>query len=215
MKMADRKVAQSNSNILKMRKSQERSKETRKKILKTAALCFSEKSYDGTSVANICELAGVSKGAFFYHFTTKKLLFLELLDNWLEDLDRSIEEIIETSSNIPEALLKMTEIIKTVTNSSGGQLPLFLQFWSEASHDKEVWGITNSHFKKYQKCFAEIIDKGIKEGSIKKIDSNIASDVVVSFAIGLLLQELIDPEREDWEKISKDGFKIILESLKR
>jgi TetR/AcrR family fatty acid metabolism transcriptional regulator len=213
MKSYKGKVA--NKNEIVKKRSQDRSEETRKKILKTAAMCFSNKSYDRTSVANICELAGVSKGAFFYHFPTKKSVFLILLDNWLKELDASIEEIIKTSKDIPEALLRMTGIIKIVTNSSGGQLPLFLQFWSEASHDEDIWQATVSHYKKYQKYFSKVLDRGMKEGSIKKIDSKIASNVIVSFAVGLLLQELIDTDREDWDMISKEGFKIILDSIKR
>jgi AcrR family transcriptional regulator len=202
-----------NSNEIK--KVQGRSEETKRKILKTSALCFSNKSYSETSVDEICELANVSKGAFFYHFPTKKMLFLELLDGWLESLNQSMEEIVKSSPDMSDALLKMTGIIKTVTDSSGGKLPLFLQFWSEATHDREIWNATVSYYKKYRKYFSKIIERGVKEGSFKKVDSNVAANVIVSFAIGFLLQELVGSDGENWEKASKEGFEMILKILKR
>lgn len=67
---------------------------------------------------------------FFYHFPTKKVLFLELLDGWLESLNQSMEEIVKSSPGMSDTLLKIIGIIKIVTDSSGGKLPLFLQFWS-------------------------------------------------------------------------------------
>ena len=201
-------------NTAKSKKSQERSKETKSRILGAAVLLFSQKGYDTTSVSEICTFAGVSKGAFFYHFSTKRALFLELLDNWLLDLEKSMEDIVKTSPNVPGALLNMTGIIKNVTNSSGGKLPLFLQFWSEATRDKEVWKATVSYYKKYRKYFAKIIERGIKEGSFKKVDLNVVSNMIVSFAIGLLLQELISSDEEDWEKLSREGLDMILQMLR-
>ena len=63
-----------------MRRKQQRSEETRARLLEAAEACFSESGYDGTGVAKICRRAGVSKGAFYHHFETKQAIFLELLN---------------------------------------------------------------------------------------------------------------------------------------
>jgi len=63
---------------------QPRAEETRTRILNAAQLCFSRYGYDAASVADICKEAGVTKGAFYYHFETKQALFLELLNRWLK-----------------------------------------------------------------------------------------------------------------------------------
>ncbi len=41
----------------------------------------------------ICKSAGVSKGSFFYYFPTKYFLFLEILNFWLQDVDKTMENI--------------------------------------------------------------------------------------------------------------------------
>ena len=62
---------------------QTRSQETKNQILGAAYQLFSQSGYDATGVAEICQAAGVSKGAFYYHFPSKQAVFLELMDNWL------------------------------------------------------------------------------------------------------------------------------------
>jgi len=51
---------------------QSRSSETRHRIIAAARELFLAKGFDGTSVAEICRLAGVSNGALFHQFPTKE-----------------------------------------------------------------------------------------------------------------------------------------------
>ena len=70
--------------------NQQRSEATRARILTAAAVAFAGQGYDATGVAEICERAGVSKGAFYYHFETKQALLLTLVDVWLQELTRAL-----------------------------------------------------------------------------------------------------------------------------
>ena len=70
-----------------MNKHEQRSEETRSRILKAAEGCFALSGYDGTTVSQICEAAGVSKGALYHHFDSKQAIFLELLSRWLKAMD--------------------------------------------------------------------------------------------------------------------------------
>ena len=52
---------------------------TRGELLDAAAKVFSERGYEGASVAEIAERAGRTTGAIYAHFPTKEALFLALL----------------------------------------------------------------------------------------------------------------------------------------
>lgn len=56
---------------------------TRTLLIEAAAQLFSTQGYDGTSVESIIAQAGVSKGAFYHHFSSKD----ELLDAVTSQLD--------------------------------------------------------------------------------------------------------------------------------
>lgn len=62
------------------RLTREESRErTREHLLEAARVAVARNGYDGTSVAEIAEAAGFSKGAFFSNYESKEALLLELL----------------------------------------------------------------------------------------------------------------------------------------
>ena len=86
---------------------QTRSEETRARIVQSALKLFAGKGYEATGVAELCADAEVSKGAFYHHFPSKQAIFLELLQEWLQGLDREMGKAMSTASNVPEGLLAM------------------------------------------------------------------------------------------------------------
>ena len=124
--------------------SQDRAEITRQHLIDAAARCFAEHGYDGTGVAMICESADVSKGAFYHHFDTKQTLFLALLQQWLEGLDRQLDDFKMAMSSVPEGLQSMTGVLGAVLDVGGDQLPMYLEFWSRATRDARVWQETIS-----------------------------------------------------------------------
>ena len=56
----------------------------REKLLDAALGTIREKGYSATSVDDLCERAGVTKGAFFHHFRSKEELGAAAADHWSE-----------------------------------------------------------------------------------------------------------------------------------
>ena len=53
---------------------------TKQHIAEKATELFSQKGYLATSIEDICQATGVSKGSLYYHFKSKEFLFLYLLE---------------------------------------------------------------------------------------------------------------------------------------
>ena len=194
---------------------QQRSEETRASILGAAQNLFAQSGFDATGVAEICQAAGVSKGAFYYHFPSKQALFLELLDQWLKGLDAQLNALRSSQQSAPELLINMTGVFPLVFSSADGRLQMFLEYWTQASRDPIIWEATIAPYHRYQAYFASLIEDGISEGSLEPIDSQVAAQVIVSLAVGLLLQGLLDPQGADWERVSKQGIQYLLEGISR
>ena len=60
--------------------SQERGRQTRADIVQVARRLFSEYGYFGTSLSDIQDATGLTKGAFYHHFSTKEDLALAVLE---------------------------------------------------------------------------------------------------------------------------------------
>jgi AcrR family transcriptional regulator len=194
-------------------KSQERAVMTRKHLIEAAAKCFAEQGYDGTGVAMICESAHVSKGAFYHHFDTKQAIFLALMQQWLEGLDHQLDAFQTSMQSVPEGLQSMTGLLGAVLEVGGDQLPMYLEFWSRATRDPQVWQETIAPFQRYHTFFGSLIRTGIDEGSIREVDTDHAARVLVAFAVGLLMQGLLEPEGANWAEVSALGMDMLMNGL--
>ena len=136
---------------------------------------------------------------------------MELLNGWLENIN--VDFATSQKNDVPETLLHMTGILPSVIASAGDQLPMFLEFMLKASRDEEVWKATIDPYKHYRIFFEDLIRRGIDEGSFKPIDPKPIAQMIVSLAVGLLLQALLDPQGADWEQTARESMQLILKGL--
>ena len=194
---------------------QQRGEETRSHILQAAEECFAQRGYDGVGVAEICRRAGVTKGGFYHHFSSKQAVFLELLTRWLAGLGTQIAAARGEAETVPEGFLQMARMTRQVFQAAGGQLPIFLEFLTQAMHDPEVWQATIAPYRQYRAFFRDMVEAGIAEGTLRPVDPEVAAQVIVSLAVGLVLQGLLDPDGADWGQVAEEGVQMLLEGLRR
>lgn len=63
-------------------KTAPKSSTARDKLLKAAVTVIRSQGYSGTTVDDLCKIAGVTKGAFFHHFASKEELAVEAAHFW-------------------------------------------------------------------------------------------------------------------------------------
>lgn len=78
---------------------QERAIRTRRLILEAAAAIFDERGYASTTIAEVLERADMTKGALYFHFSSK------------EDLARGVLEAAVTTDGVRPQVLKLQEMI--------------------------------------------------------------------------------------------------------
>jgi AcrR family transcriptional regulator len=64
---------------LERRPAMQRSEKTRKEIIDAAGALFAEKGYKNTTIAEICNAAGVNQAAVSFHFGGKEQLYIALV----------------------------------------------------------------------------------------------------------------------------------------
>jgi len=70
------------------RTQEERSERSRRQILDAALKLFSHRGYGATSVQEIAEAAGLSKGNVYHHFPDKETVFRALLDRYFQAMSQ-------------------------------------------------------------------------------------------------------------------------------
>lgn len=190
---------------------QQRSEETRLKIIASAIKLFSNRGFNAASVDDICHDAGISKGAFYHHFKSKQNLFLALLDGWLLTIDNAIEA--SKDKTVPETFMQITEAFPYIFATANDGLPMFLEFWLRASRDEKIWQASVKPYRRYHKYFTDLIKRGVDEKSFVEVDPDLTSRMIISTAMGLLLQSLMDPRGAKWEKVARDSTTMLVNGM--
>lgn len=194
---------------------QTKAEATRARILTAAVESFSERGYDATGVAEICRRARVSKGAFYHHFPSKKDVFMACLQHWLKSLEERLAVVRHEPGTVPEVLTRMAALAGAEFGEIRGSVPMMLEFWNQATRDEQVWHMLIAPYWHFRDFFAELIERGLEQGSFHDGQPTIAAQVLVSFAVGALVQAQMDPDSTDWSTVVSEGIRIFLQGLER
>ena len=87
-------------------RQQQKSKETKDRIFQAAKTILRKKGYEGLSIKNICEEAGVSNGSFYHHFKTKD----DLLSYYIEEQPSVDADCLDLPANAEEAKTAIIDV---------------------------------------------------------------------------------------------------------
>ena len=184
-------------------------------ILDSALDVFVKKGYAETRMEDIVKLSGLSKGAIYYHYNSKRDLFLSLIEHWenysFPDIfNKDLEK--NTSSEI------LRQIVKDIVNTFKTNKKVFLaelEFWSLANHDSEVRDKTKQLYVKLLRLFKNIIDNGIKNNEFKKIDLDIGSLSIMTSIQGIIWFSIFEESKLSAEEYLNEVMEFIINGFKK
>jgi len=197
--------------------TQQRGEETRSHILDVAGELFAEHGYDATSVADICARAGVTKGAFYHHFESKQAVFLELRDRWLSPLEAQLTLARDPAETLPQLLQHVADMASAMFAEAGEdqRQQVFLELLSAARQDPTILPAMLAPMHRYREWFTQLISAGVKEGTLRKVDRELAAQVLVSLGFGLVMLSLLDPRGADWGDIASRAMPLLMQGLEK
>lgn len=97
--------------------------ESKRRILDAALQVIRSKGYSATRVEDVCEAAGLTKGSFFHHFSSKEELAIAAADYWSEITGALFESAAYHAPKDPvERVLAYVDFRKALLQ---GELPEF------------------------------------------------------------------------------------------
>ena len=80
---------------------------SKQRILKTASDLFSEFGFLGVSMEDIAKHLNVTKAALYYHFRSKKELYIQVLEESFQDLTETINEGVSKAKSSNEIISRL------------------------------------------------------------------------------------------------------------
>lgn len=109
----------------------EKQQRTRSALLKAAAKLFCQQGLEGTSVEQVAQAAGYTKGAFYANFRSKEELFLVMLDErFAQELARLDRALAGTQEPLEEAEAAAADFIHFASDEQWPRL--YFQFVAHA-----------------------------------------------------------------------------------
>jgi AcrR family transcriptional regulator len=194
-----------------------RSEETESRIIQAALEIFVRKGYHGTSVHEITQKVGLTKGALYAHFMSKGELLLRIIDEFkLKFIGGMVTELEHVDG---DALDKIQRLISfnsrfAVENQS---LCVFLTFLTtELNTDVDFEPALKGAYREYQKIISEIIRQGIRQGLFKKeMDPDVTALSFMALHDGVLHQWVLNRNHLDGVLYTRTFRKLFLHGLVR
>jgi len=190
--------------------------EIRQKQIKKAVLqIISTQGLGKLSTRNLAEKVGVTEGALFRHFKTKKDMLLSIIDDVKYELLTQQEKIVNSNFKANERLFKfLCAHVKYLIKNKGITILLF----SEATHmdDKEMKKRLYDILSFQKKCVKKIIKDGITEGLWdKKINTENVAMLYMGIPITLNIELILNREGFKQEHFCQRMTELIERALRK
>ena len=151
----------------------------RDRILRTAALLFAEKGFEATSVREIVEAAGVTKGALYHYFDSKDDLLSEIYTRMLRMQTERMEHIADSDRPLRERVHAIMADVVLTSVQNLADATIFFQSMHLLPPEKQAQ--VRAERRRYHKRFRGLIEEGQRNGEFR---ADVPADLVVHYGFG-------------------------------
>lgn len=167
---------------------------TRERILDAALDKFASKGYHDTRLDEIAEESGTSKGAIYFHFPNKERLFLALVDQFADLLERRVTEAI---THEVEGIARVEAALKACLDTFGryrrpAKLLLVQAVGLGSAFEKKRMEVND----RFASLIQTYLDEAIKVGDIVAVDTEVVSHAWMGAIYGVVIRWVYTGEPE-------------------
>jgi AcrR family transcriptional regulator len=143
---------------------------------RVGSIFFNQKGFKGTSLDELAQSLGVTKGAFYYHIKNKDDLLIKCFERTINIESKVLEDSLALDNNGLEKLAYASQKLFSIQVGDEGPLIRYARMWSLDLDKRKEMQITTS---KIRNLFGDIIQLGIDDKSIKQFDLLVAENIIV------------------------------------
>jgi len=189
------------------------SSERRIEILEAALTIFIKKGYSDTRMDDIVQEIGLSKGAIYHHFQSKRDLFIALIEHWMDQfsaIERGEKMRAKPSAEIIKEIARFTaKVFKRNPN-------WFLvepEIWAFANRDKEIKELASQLYSRVLSEFETLIKRGIEYGEFRSVNERMIAMSIMTSLHGMIWFVLFKPSDFSLEEYVDLNMELILNGI--
>lgn len=200
--------------VRRRRTQAERSEESSQRMLEAGIKLLIERGPQKTTLKDVGELAGYSRGLASYRFGSKEGLFREILTagrrQWAKELERTVGD-----KRGLEALLAATEAFRSFLTSAPDQYRAMLILWYESiGHASPVAARLREHHAAQRRDVTRWVEQGIASGDINpEVDPELVGATFCSLVYGTAYQWQVNPAAFDLDRLFQSYRQWFIKAL--
>jgi AcrR family transcriptional regulator len=185
-------------------------KTTRQRILDAALDIFSNKGYYDTRLDEIVEESHTSKGSIYFHFPNKEKLFIALVDQFADVLERNVRGAIDP---YPEGMVRVRVALEAVLSTFGkyrrpAKILLVQAVGLGSVFEKKRMEVTD----RFADLIRTYLDEAINIGEIEPVDAEVVAHAWMGAIYNVVIQWVYTGEPQP-ERIMGALLPLLLKSV--
>jgi AcrR family transcriptional regulator len=189
----------------------ERREQTRQELISAAEACFVSRGFHATSVDEVAERAGYTKGAVYSNFAAKEDLFFAVYE-------RRVEQVLtEVAPGLRQAgAERALDWLATATmerrDRDDGWLAVFFEFWAHVLRHPELRDRFAAIHASFLELLAEAVRRLAEDRGLALPSDVTASQVALAWnamEVGLGLERLTQPQTVDVAVARRMGWLLL------
>ncbi|NOZ03138.1 MAG: TetR/AcrR family transcriptional regulator [FCB group bacterium] len=142
----------------------------KEQILDAALRVIVRKGYDNSRMDDIVETSGLSKGAIYWYYKSKKEIYLSLVNYWVSRYSTPLNHIVENDKSASGQLQDLFQFFITQYEQDPNLFKAMVEFWALSGRDQDFHDKVQKVYSEFLELIKQIIEKGKQSGEFKNVD---------------------------------------------
>jgi len=200
------------------RRTKEDAEETRHQLLEAAQRVFAEKGVSRTSLQDIAQAAGVTRGAIYWHFKNKAELFNAMMDSAILPMEQTMQQVGCDATQDP--LLELEEaMLQTMRSieSDARTRAIFEVVTLKVEYVDELLAVKQRHVQSYldgmRQMQRSLEEAATRRGETLAVPPVVAARGLHALMVGLIHTWVLDPSAFKLVAVAQVAIRTYLAGL--
>lgn len=187
--------------------------ERRAQILQAALACMARQGYTHTTMDDIANACGLSKGALYWYFPSKRDIFLNMLRAWFQETIQAMQAIAgDSRMGATERLARLAQATARIFRQDPEAMLLTADFWALSRQDQDFVDLMQEMYTQLLSLLEEVIAQGVDRGEFRPVATDQVAQIWAAMYDGLFFYASLGIP-VDWEQVQDTLEDILLQGI--
>jgi TetR/AcrR family transcriptional regulator, cholesterol catabolism regulator len=142
-------------------------------IVDTSAEVFAQRGYHATGIAELCEVNGLGKGAFYHYIGSKEALLAAIHDRVMDEVLVGADRVAEAGGTPPEQLARLGDELLDVIHRYPHHVWVFLHEFPALTAERAAQFRVRR--REYERRVEAVLQAGIDRGDFRDVDPRLTT----------------------------------------